>query len=86
MLDVLKHELSPAPMSLANVAGTMKSTPKLDLLNILTTGIIIPTEVPNSELKTCVIIDGHALIETLGKPHDSQTFGDYTQAFVKSIA
>mgnify|MGYP002803410027 FL=1 len=34
--------------------------------------------------KTCIIIDGHALIEALGKPHNCKTFQDYAGTFFKA--
>ena len=36
-------------------------------------------------MKTCVLIDGHALIQTLGKPHGCQTFGDYAEIFIRNV-
>ena len=33
----------------------------------------------------CVIIDGHALIQNLGKPAGCRTFSDYADIFSKSI-
>ncbi len=37
-----------------------------------------PSEVPGANMKTCLLIDGHALVQALEKPHGCQTFGDYT--------
>ena len=34
-IDILKYELAPIPLSLANAAGQMHSTPKSQILNIL---------------------------------------------------
>ena len=31
-----------------------------------------------------MVIDGHALIQSLGKPKDSVTFGDYAEVFIKA--
>ena len=33
----------------------------------------------------CVVIDRHALIQSLGKPHDCKTFGDYASVFYRSV-
>jgi predicted nucleic acid-binding Zn ribbon protein len=41
-------------------------------------GLNIPSEIPRTDLKTCVFIIGdHALIQTLGKLHGCQTCGEY---------
>ena len=36
-------------------------------------------------MATCVIIDGHALIQALGKPKESHTFGDYSDIFLHAV-
>ena len=48
-------------------------------------GVSIPPEVPEADMKTCVLIDGHALIQTLGKPPGCQTFGDYADALMRHV-
>ena len=70
--DVLKHELSPVPLSLAKPYGQMNPTIKSDMLSLLTTAMDVetPAEVPKRKLCTCVLIDGHANIQALGIPPD----------------
>lgn len=85
MVNILKHELSPIPLSLPKPGGVMNSTPKAELIDILMAGLSIPSEVPEADLKTCVLIDGHALIDALGKPHGCQTFGDYAKVFLEIV-
>ncbi len=46
MLDILKHELSPVPLSLAKAGGDMNATPKAELLNILSANVDSPSTVP----------------------------------------
>lgn len=46
MDSIVKHELSPVPLSLAKPGGQMNSTPKADLISILMSGVSIPPEVP----------------------------------------
>ena len=36
-------------------------------------------------MKTCVMIDGHGLIQALGKPHGCQTFGDFADVFLNNV-
>ena len=85
MANILTHELSPNPLSFATVGGDINTTSKADLIGILTVGLIIPTAVPESNLSTCVLIDGHALIQAIGKPPECQTFGDYAEVFMKKV-
>ena len=79
MDSIMKHELSTVPLSIAKVGGDMHSTSKAELIDILKGQINIPSELPETDMKTCVLIDGHALIKALGKPNGCQTFGEYIQ-------
>jgi hypothetical protein len=83
--STLQHLLTPNPLSLAKVNGEMNSTSKADLINILTSGLQIRTEIQKSDLTTCVLIDGHALIQSIGKPPGCQTFCDYADVFMKKV-
>ena len=79
MSIILKHELSCVPLSLANTDGTMNSNPKSALLGILSTGVEICTAVSspyvsNAMVGACVLIDGHALIQNLGKQQVVEPF------------
>ena len=82
MANVLAHELSPSPLSLAKAGGEMNGTNKSELLSLVMSGVEVTTEVPDGDLLSCVLIDGHALIQALAKPHGCITFGDYADAFV----
>ena len=62
MDSIMKHELSTVPLSIAKVGGDMHSTSKAELINILKRQINIPSELPETNMKTCVLIDGHTLI------------------------
>ena len=85
MDSVMKHELSTVPLSIAKVGGDMRSTPTAELIDILKGQINIPSELPETDRKTCVLIDGHALIKALGKPNGCQTFGEYADAFFNVV-
>jgi len=84
---VLEHELSVVPLSLANTDKKMNSTPKSAMLPLLTTdpGVEKVKGTPETTGKTCIIIDGHALIQSLGKPPKCKTFGDYAKNFEKTV-
>ena len=82
MSSILKHKHSCVPLSLANTDGTINSNSKSALPGILSTGIEIATAVSSlyvlsAKVGTCVLIDGHALIQNLGKPAGCRTFSDY---------
>ena len=63
----------------------MKSTPKADLVSILMSRISIPTEVLVGDMKNCLVIDGHAFIQTLGKPHGRQILDHYAEVFIRNV-
>ena len=42
-------------------------------------------KVPDVDTKTCVLVDGHTLIQSLGKPNGCQTFGGYADVFVQNV-
>ena len=83
MVNVLKQELSPFPQSLAKPGGEMNISSKVDLISILMVGLHIPSDVPDADIKTCVLIDWHALIQSFGKPDGCQTFGDLAGVFMQ---
>ena len=87
MHDILKHELSNVPLPLANVNGTLNSTTNSDLVNILMDGETIPHTIPAPTMhqNTCVLIDGHALVQALGKPQTCRTFDDYARVFFRAV-
>ena len=89
MANILKHELSHIPLSLGKSNGVMNSTSKSEMLKILTQDyeISTPSEIPHNLqlIPTCVLIDGHALIQKIGKPSECSTFGDYANVFIKAV-
>ena len=67
-----EHELSPIPLSLAKHGGDMNSAQKSELISVLADAIHIPSAIPEANMKACMMIDGHCLIQALGKPHRCQ--------------
>ena len=49
-------------------------------------GLHTPCDVPDADMKICVLIDGHALIQSLGRPHGCYTFGDLARVFMQIAA
>ena len=65
----------------------MNSTQKSAMLPLLTKDLGVETVkgTPETTGKTCIIIDGHALIQSLGNPSKCKTFGDYANNFEKNV-
>lgn len=82
--SVLKHELLPVPVSLAEMNGTLRTGNKSVLADRLTEDIVCPEEIEDDS-SSCLIIDGQALVVALGKPDNAVTFGDLADAYVRSV-
>ena len=80
---ILEHELMPVPVSIAEMNGTLRSGSKSLLADVLTKDIPCPTISP--EGTSCLIIDGQALVQAIGKPHGATSFGDLADTLVKSV-
>lgn len=63
--NVLKHELSPILLSSTNTEGEMHSINKAELISVLMKRIETVTELPRCDMKTCLLIKGHALFQTI---------------------
>ena len=87
MKDILTHELLQVPPSLGKVNGKMNSTSKSDMIAIISANVETPPSVPDAAPTqwTCVLIDGHALIQSLGKPNNALTFNDYAKVFLGAV-
>lgn len=85
LANILQYELSPVPLALAGMNHQLHSTNKSALAEILTKTIEVETELPKSDSSSCLLIDGHAMIQALGKPEGARTFGDLANIFFKNI-
>ena len=81
---ILQHELMPVPLSLATTTGTLHSSNKSLLANVLIQDLHTP---PTVELDgpSCLLIDGQALVMALGKPSNINTFGEYANMFANAV-
>ena len=85
MEQILTSELTKVPCSLAAAEGTLRTTDKAVLLHILAdrhTLSILPVVEGKA---TCCIIDGMAMVQSIGKPATCKTFGDLADVFVKVV-
>ena len=65
----------------------MNPTAKSDLLAVITTdnAVRVQEELPVATLTKAIVIDGHALIQALGKSDGCVTFGEYADVFVQCV-
>ena len=85
MSSVLKHELLPVPVSVAEINGTLRTENKSGLANVVTEDIDCPETIQLHSTSSFLIIDGHALVVALGKPDAAVTFGDLADTYVKTV-
>jgi hypothetical protein len=82
---ILKHELLPVPVSLAEMNGSLRTGSKSLLADILTSNIECPATIDLEGRSSCLLIDGQARVVAIGKPPDAKTFGDLADIFTQSI-
>ena len=82
--SIIQHELMTVPLSLATTSGSLHSTNKAELGNILTLQVQTIATVIHDE-PSRLLIDGQALVMALGKPPDIRTFGDYANIFASTV-
>ena len=82
LANILKHELLPVPVSLAEMNGTIRTGNKSILAEILTTNIVCPENVDIHQ-SASLITDGQSLVVAIGKPAEATTFGDLADSFIR---
>jgi len=82
--DLLQKELCAVPLSLATTDFALRSSNKAELASILEEGATV-TGLDASNLSTCTIIDGMAMVRAMGKPPGLSTFADYADEFTKRV-
>eukprot|EP00112_Aurelia_sp_Birch-Aquarium-sp1_P026470 Seg940.1 transcript_id=Seg940.1/GoldUCD/mRNA.D3Y31 product="hypothetical protein" protein_id=Seg940.1/GoldUCD/D3Y31 len=83
--SVLSHELMPVPLSLAEMNGSLRTGNKSVLIEKLTEGINCPESIDLNGKTACLVIDGQALVVSLGKPNGCSSFGDLADTFVQAV-
>lgn len=81
---ILKHELMPVPISIAYTNGSLRTGNKAVLVEAMTQDVTCPAEV-TIDGTSCLVIDGQALVVSLGKPAGITNFGELADAFVKLV-
>jgi len=82
---VLKHELLPVPISIAEMNGALRTGNKSVLVEKLTKDITCPEAIELHDTSSCLIIDGQALVVSLGRPDNAVTFGDLADTYVRAV-
>ena len=83
--ELLQHELFPVPLALADTAGNLRLTQKSALTQILEDGVAYESLPPSTDMPTCTIFDGKALVQAIGKPKGAKTFADLADVFVQTV-
>jgi hypothetical protein len=82
---LLEHELSPVPLSLANLNQKLRyPTNKADLGKILEQGLA-QNQPPDNLDPTCTILDGMAIVQSLGNRSEAKTFGEWSDNFQQYV-
>ena len=83
--SVLKHELLPVPVSLAELNGTLRTGNNSELANVVTEDIDCPETIQLHATSSFLIIDEQALVVALGRPDAAVTFGDLADTYVNTV-
>ena len=84
--EILKHELLPVPVALAEMNGNLLTESKAILLQAITEGISCTTSLSSVDMQNAtLIIDGQVLVVAIGKPTGLVTFGDLANTFVQAV-
>lgn len=85
LANVLTYELQPAPPSLATRDGLLRPPTDKAALSHILADKYAKQVLPNSTESTCVVIDGMALVQSIGKPSKATTFGELADVFSSSV-
>lgn len=82
--QILKHELLPVPISIADTSGSLKSGNKSVLQNEILKNVEVGERIQHESDSSALIIDGQALVQSL-RTHGMKTFGDFADEFVSTV-
>ena len=80
--NVMRHELMPVPIYIAETDGSLRTGTKSTLATLLTNPFVCPQTIVVS---SCLLTDGMALVCSIGKPPNAQTFGDFADVFAAAV-
>ena len=76
---ILCSEIIPVPLSLADINSKLRSGDKSYLQKRLLEGIDCPDSINLDGTSSCLLIDGQALVCSLGKAKECKNFGDQAE-------
>jgi len=82
--SVLKYELMPVPVALADMNGSLRTGQTSVLADLITSGTNCPSEI-ELQGSSGLLIDGLALVSAIGRPSGAQTFGDFAESFQAAV-
>jgi len=77
--SVLKYDLMPVPVALAEMNGALRTGQKSVVADFITSGINCPSEI-ELQGSSGLLIDGLALVSAIGRPSGAQTFGAFADS------
>ena len=77
--NVMTHELMPVPISIAEADGSLRTGTKSTLATLLTNPFVCPQTIVVPLVSSSLLIDGVALVCSIGKPPKAQTSHMYLQ-------
>ena len=80
----MSYELSSVPLPLANSDQSLITTDKAVLSHLLSDKYVVK-ELPPANDNTCVIIDGMALVQSIGKPTTANTFDELADVYCRAV-
>ncbi|CAH1154985.1 unnamed protein product [Phaedon cochleariae] len=83
--SILKHELLSVPLSIAEMDGTLRSSEKASMIKLVAEGVECPNSINIDRNTSQLIIDGQALVNSIGKPATATTFGDLAAIFIDRV-
>jgi uncharacterized LabA/DUF88 family protein len=78
--QLLESELFPVPQSIATADGKLRASDKSMLAHLLYNEIVTNVLL-STMIKSCCIVDGQAVIQSIGKPSNAKTFNDLARCF-----
>ena len=84
MEAILKHELMPVPVSIAETSGSLKSGTKAVILEDILKDIDVRKRVEFENVSSALIIDGQAMGQCM-MTQGMKSFGDYADEFVETV-
>jgi len=82
--SVLKYELMPVPVALAEMNGSLRTGQKSVLADLITSGINCPSKI-ELQGSSGLLIDGLALVSAIGRPSGAETFGGLCRELSSSM-